>query len=370
MVKLFSDAIRDLLSLILPARLFAHFFLKPVFVFLVHPRDMQDVYNKYPFFSVLSPYVLKLFLKWFWPVALSEITGVKLIENGNALPGHVFTISLTPEQMLEDKELARRKIKLAVRLAEKYGADVMGLGGYTSSVIGNAAELGTGRDIIVTSGNTLTAVSSIENIKDIFSRFGLKPASAKVAILGATGSVGKMVARLLSEWGIKNLILVSKTSERLKIFSDDLESKNTVLRIEYSIDISSLVKSDLIVAATNAPSSLIRSEHLKKGAIVYDISQPKNVSREVILSRPDCAFFEGGLVHSPENIVYNFNFRLPPHVIFSCLAETTVIAAAGFEKEDVVEGHPDYINLLRITAPALGFKPHYYKIDFPSEDGN
>src|SRR3989344_5546783 len=124
MVKLFSDAIRDLLSLILPARLFAHFFLKPVFVFLVHPRDMQDVYNKYPFFSVLSPYVLKLFLKWFWPVALSEITGVKLIENGNALPGHVFTISLTPEQMLEDKEhFFSLRLEASQREGRHFGSD-------------------------------------------------------------------------------------------------------------------------------------------------------------------------------------------------------------------------------------------------------
>ncbi len=40
------------------------------FAFLVHPRDINDVYRKYPFAKFLPEKLLLLGLKHFWPVVL------------------------------------------------------------------------------------------------------------------------------------------------------------------------------------------------------------------------------------------------------------------------------------------------------------
>jgi predicted amino acid dehydrogenase len=361
-MRLIFEALRDLISLILPPRMFARFFFSPVFVFLVHPRDEEDVFNKYPFLRILTPSQLRFFLRFLWPVALSRVTGIFSVGEAKPLPGAVFTISLISDQILKDKDLARRKIVQAVKLAEKYGAKVIGLGGYTSSVVGSAGELGIGHDIIVTTGNTLTAIVSLDSIKEILLRSNKKVGRIKIAVLGATGSVGRILTKLLILAGAKDIILIGKTPERLKVFMETLHSQYPGVAVYYTVDLKSLAMSDLIVTSTNAPASLIEPEHLKKNAIVYDVSQPKNVSGATISARPDCFFYEGGLVRSPEQILYNFNFRLPPGVIFACLAETIIIAAADFEKEEVLEGQPDYINLLKATMTSVGFVPYCYKM--------
>ncbi|MCR4284149.1 MAG: hypothetical protein NUV64_02420, partial [Parcubacteria group bacterium] len=38
------------------------------FAFLVHPRDIKDVYRKYPFASFFSEKWVKKFLKFYWPI--------------------------------------------------------------------------------------------------------------------------------------------------------------------------------------------------------------------------------------------------------------------------------------------------------------
>jgi len=82
-----------------------------------------------------------------------------------------------------------------------------------------------------------------------------------------------------------------------------------------------MVHSDIVIAATSYPGSLIRSGHLKKGAIVYDIAQPINLSPAVCLERPDILRIDGCYTKIP-NIDLKIEMGPPSGTTFSCLAET------------------------------------------------
>ncbi|MDP3902066.1 MAG: hypothetical protein Q8Q21_00575, partial [bacterium] len=68
---------------------------KNYFAFLVHPRDVSDVYRKYPFFKFFPNFFVLWFFRHFWPVVLSEIEGVKTIKDGKKVRGFVITVPLT-----------------------------------------------------------------------------------------------------------------------------------------------------------------------------------------------------------------------------------------------------------------------------------
>ena len=58
---------------------------------------------------------------------------------------------------------------------------------------------------------------------------------------------------------------------------------------------------DVIVTATSHPDSLLQSEHLRKSAIVVDVSQPPNLSPGLCAIRPDVCRVDGGLVDFPSD---------------------------------------------------------------------
>ncbi len=111
------------------------------FAFLVHPRNVPDVYRKYPFFKYFSHSFTESVLMRFWPVVLSRITGVEDNQTGKNVDGWVISIPITAEQMMSNRELAKRFIVKACKLAEKKGAKIIGLGALTASLTRGGLDL-------------------------------------------------------------------------------------------------------------------------------------------------------------------------------------------------------------------------------------
>ena len=158
-VSLILRAIVDLVFLVFPARFF-YGKNRAGFVFLSNPRNIHDLYTKYPFLKHFNESITKRALRYMWPFAVAKVYGLNSLDKKH-VSGWIFGISLTAEEILKDKTRARKKIKQAIRLAENYGLRVVGLGGYTSSVT-DISEMSKYIDPILTSGSTYTAVVSAE----------------------------------------------------------------------------------------------------------------------------------------------------------------------------------------------------------------
>ena len=332
------------------------------FAFLVHPRNILDVYRKYPLAKYLPENILIFVLRRFWPVILAETEGLK-DKAGNPVRGWIITLPLTAEQMLEDRILAGKKILDGVKLAEKMGSAIIGLGAFTSSLTDGGNSIMSSAKISVTNGNALTAgvtVSAIEKIiKDLRKKNPRK--RINLAIVGATGSIGSAVAQILAlKMKSGSLVLIGRTPENIEKLKNEIKEIGSAAKITIGVELKDIVKCDIVVVSTSAKGAVIQPEHLKKNAIVYDISQPKNTSEKIKNERPDVKFIDGGLVKTPE-INYHFNFGIPKETAFACLAETMILAA------ERIDGHfslgkvgPEKIK--KITA--LAAKYNFYPYDF------
>jgi len=136
------------------------------FAFLVHPRDITDVYRKYPFFRKFSPAFSHYVLSHFWPVTLSRVTGVKKISDGKDISGWVISIPITAEQMMHDRDLARKFIIKAARLAERKGASMTGLGALTASLTRGGTDIKPHIRSFITTGRLFTAKVIVDTAEE------------------------------------------------------------------------------------------------------------------------------------------------------------------------------------------------------------
>lgn len=324
-MKLILYALRDLIMRFLP-----RIRKKGGFAFIVHPRNIPDVYRKYPFLKILPIPMLELFLCHFWPVILSKVEGLK-DKNDKEVPGWIITIPLTAEQMLKNRELAKKKILQAVKLAEKMGAKMTGLGAFTSSITNGGEDLINKAKTYITNGNSLIAGVTVSAIEKFLKESSYK-SNTNIAIVGATGSIGSAVSKILASRNDFNpLILVGRTSEHLEELKDSIKEFNNSVKIITTTNLKDIINADIVIVVTNAKDAILYPEHLKQNAFVYDITQPKNTSEEVINQRKDVKFVDGGLVSTP-GINYHFNFGIPLETAFACLVETMILAAENINK--------------------------------------
>lgn len=333
--KLILHSLSDLVRLFLP-----DFSNKKTYkyAFLVHPRNIKDVYRKYPLFKHLPISTLEAFLRFYWPVKLSKVTGLKSIKDNRSIEGFILTIPLTAHQMMEDRHLAKKRIIQALKLAKKSGAKIIGLGGLTSSLTRGGLDLieaSTG--INITTGHAYTAFNVTKNLFTLVDIFGIEKHKLLIAIVGAAGSIGSTSAKIIAREKFSNLILIDlerKKDQFTKLISD-LKIINPDINISVSHRITDISNADFIIAATNAPEALIKSEDVKAGAVVIDDAQPSDVSPEV-LKRPDVLVIEAGVVHTPD-ILSHFNFNLKErNDNFCCMAEVLILAALGHDSNYVI----------------------------------
>lgn len=117
---------------------------------------------------------------------------------------------------------------------------------------------------------------------------------------------------------------------------------------------------ELILAATSTPDQIVRPDLLRQGAAVCDVSQPPNVGDDVRKKRPDVMVVAGGLIRMPGDRDTGLDFGLPYGVTYACTAET-MIAAHRLDDPVVSQGERlsgQLVRTLRDDAARLGFRLH------------
>ena len=116
--------------------------------------------------------------------------------------------------LLQDRRTSGRKVAAAVDRAVAAGADLVGLGGLTAPVTNGGMVLRRRTDIGVTNGNAFTAAIVHRQVEELLAR----APHGRVAVVGATGSVGSAVTMLLARDGdAAELVLVATGSTRLDL---------------------------------------------------------------------------------------------------------------------------------------------------------
>lgn len=303
------------------------------FVFLINPRNLFDVYGRYPFARYIPDIVVRAVLLVVPPFVVGTVSGLKR-DDGTIVNGLIMTIPMLADQILKFRELAKEKILRAVKLSEQHGVRVLGLGSLTSPAVNGGADLIGKTKISITNGNSLTAGMTIEGLFKSVSLLNIEPRNSIITIVGATGSIGSAVSVMIAKSGIfKSLILIGKTKEHLIALRTMILETTNMGNIEVSTDINIIKNADIVIVATSSSGAIISNNQPKFGALIYDITQPQNVHKSIRQERLDVTVVDGAILETPYSVKCSIDLGIPPNTAYACLSETMILAADNFDRD-------------------------------------
>jgi len=297
------------------------------FAFMIHPLDISDIGRKFGLLGKLPPRLLEGLFKYSPPLKVSKITGV--YSDHAQAEGWFVACPITARLMLElPEEYVIRKIIQTGKLAQKMGAKILGLGAFTS-VVGDAGiTVAKNLEIAVTTGNSYTVATAVDGVREAARLMGHDLKKCHAVVVGATGSIGQVCARMLAR-DVRSLTLVARQKNRLEELTRKIMYE-TGVAAQITSDIKQALKNaQIVITVTSAVDTIIAPEDLMPGAVVCDVSRPRNVSKQVVEKRRDVLVIEGGVVKVPGNVNFNFNFGFPAGTSYACMAETMILAMEG-----------------------------------------
>ena len=243
-----------------------------------------------------------------------------------------------------------RKIIQTGHAAEKLGAQILGLGAFTSVVGDAGVTIADKLDIPVTTGDSYTVMMAVQAIREAAKVMDINMADATVAVVGATGSIGRVCAELIAGEAARTL-LIARDEKKLEVLRDRLKVQaRSELCISTKMDV--LKEAQLILTVTSAIHDVIRPEHLQPGSVVCDVARPRDVSAMVAAVRDDILVIDGGMVDVPGPVDFHFNFGFPEGKAYACMAETIALALEGRFEDYTVGKDITLSRVQEITAIA------------------
>lgn len=296
------------------------------FAFIIHPIDpKRDVSRKFPALGKLPAWLIDYLSLFFPPVYISEIKGVQSQENGRTLKGWFIACPLTPKRMMSlPPPIVYRKIVQTGKFAEKLGADLLGLGAFTSVVGDGGVTVSKSLNIPVTTGDSYTVALAVQAIRKAATDMEIPLPQATVAVVGATGAIGSVCAELLAP-DVEKLLLIGRQVDKVTAVAQKIQQSGSA-KIVASTQLHLIKEADLVITVTSAIDAIIEPHFLKSGAVVCDVARPRDISQEVAQKRPDVLVIEGGMAKVPGRVDFGFNFGFPPQMAYACMAETMALA--------------------------------------------
>jgi len=376
---------------------------EPRWAFIVHPTDEESYRCFDPALNLPGAQVRTLFDRMNecrnldGPAAMFVGRCRVEADNGESSFGEFYALPRSARELLDMP--SRHAVKLvqdAVVDAVAAGAQVVGLGAYTSIVTRNAEALDD-VGVPVTTGNAYTAAAAVDGVHEAARRRHLDLGEATCAVLGAAGSIGRAAALLLAE-DVGRLVLAGNPAHRDRslrllgkvasavvehlrqqqpdagsrlarraheLSSRPVEDAVAVLHREGLLQVTvdgtaAVARAEVVVTATSTPDQLITAAGPRTGAIICDVSQPPNVRPDVRVLRPDLLVVEGGLVRLPAGRDLGIELGVPSGVTYACAAETMILAHRLADPVVSRGGQLDVelVRTLRAAGPQLGFGLH------------
>ncbi len=257
---------------------------------------------------------------------------------GAEAEGWLITVGGTPKEMLaRSPEFTYRRLLAAAKMAERMGAQLMGLGAFTK-VVGDAGITVARRaPLPVTTGNSYSASGALWAAADAMRRMGLvklhpvdKHVMAKTMVIGATGSIGSVSARLLA-MAFDEVVIAGRDMRKLEELKASILKDTPKAKVVCSTDYDALLGDmDMIVTSTSgAGKKILDITKVKPGCVITDVARPLDLPPEEVAKRPDVLVIESGEIELPTKVRGLKSIGLPPNVIYACLAETIVLALEG-----------------------------------------
>ncbi len=312
------------------------------FAFVIHPLSQEYFKKVKPIelLSQVSPPVLmnslERIMAYAPPFVYSRVTGIQS-PTGVQAEGWLISVGGTPREIMRHSpEFTYRRLLDAADMAKRLGAQIMGLGAFTK-VVGDAGLTVAKRaPLPITTGNSYSASGALWAAHDALLRLGLLPAPKgkqrvpfKAMVVGATGAIGSVCARLLAK-AAQEVYMVSPETAKLLALKESILQETPDARIFLSAQADrDIADMDMIVTATSgAGKKVLDIMQVKPGCVITDVARPLDLPASEVAKRPDVLVIESGEILLPGDVQMK-NIGLPKGVAYACLAETIVLALEG-----------------------------------------
>ena len=151
-------------------------------------------------------------------------------------------------------------------------------------------------------------------------------AAGKAMVVGATGAIGSVCARLLAK-AVDEIYLAAPEPAKLLALKESIEQETpgAIVHVAGSAE-RDLADMDMIVTATSgAGKRILDIMKVKPGCVITDVARPLDIPAEDVAKRPDVLVIESGEIQLPGE-VHMKDIGLPKGIAYACLAETIVLA--------------------------------------------
>nr|MDQ3023908.1 hypothetical protein [bacterium] len=262
------------------------------------------------------------------PFAVGKLCDV-VSATGARAEGLIYAVPMTSKAIMRwPPEFLYKKLLQVADKAASRGCRLMGLGAYTSVVGDAGVTVSKTSPIGVTSGNSFTVAATLRTLRVAAERSGIDIPQSHALVIGATGSIGSICARLLAQ-EVQELYLVSPRPERLLALSRQIADECP--RIKGHLHVSRvagdfLPRANVIISTTSAVDPIIDVRNLQPGTVVCDVARPPDISEEAAALRDDILVIESGEISLPAGARLTVDIGLPPGTIYACLAETLLLS--------------------------------------------
>lgn len=179
------------------------------FAFLMHYTDEGDIVEGDPSFRQFDSAGMQAWQSWASDAEPGVVDYQPCLRSavGATAQGWLIALPVLPEKLVK---LGRRKVmpmlREARKLAQAKGAQMLGLGGFTS-IVSRGGEALVSPDLAITSGNSLTALLAVQVIEAAAARIGVTLVQVQATVIGGGGSIGRLGALMLAG-RVARLVLV------------------------------------------------------------------------------------------------------------------------------------------------------------------
>ena len=310
------------------------------FAFVVHPLSQEYIKKGFPIPKNTPKFLMdkvETLAAHMPPMVYCKMENI-ISPTGAQAEGWLISVGGTPKEMLaRSPEFTYRRLLHAAKIAEKLGAQIMGLGAFTK-VVGDAGVTVARRSRLpITTGNSYSASGALWAAADAMRRMKLvhapaanKRVHAKTMVIGATGSIGSVSARLMA-MAFEQVVVAGRDMKKLEDLKasilEDTPDANVVCSTNYDELLGDM---DMIVTSTSgAGKKILDITKVKPGCVITDVARPLDLPPEEVAKRPDVLVIESGEIELPSKMKGMKSIGLPPNVVYACLAETIVLALEG-----------------------------------------
>ncbi|MFA4833689.1 MAG: hypothetical protein WC619_02460 [Patescibacteria group bacterium] len=250
----------------------------------------------------------------------------------------------------------KERILTAVMAAQENGASVIGLGALVKDATVTRGgdwirkQLGSSLKIPLVHGDTLTAATVVKQAELLLA--GLNTASP-IFLTGATSKVGRAVALVLAQKGIRVKMFTHSQARFAKITAEAGVFGGNLERVD-DLQAGNDCRLWIIGKITPAGKDLLGS--IPFGARVINFAVPNPLSPKDLETRPDIYLAEGGLLaYDPDTTSLTFTMRLKPGITYACHAALIVHTQMGWAQDELGPVDIGRMPIVWQAASEMGF---------------